>query len=471
MHAFTQVLFIAALSLINVQTVTAATIERYSDPVMGCTMLLSGEIVEGDAERLLAFFEENRGVVIYPIDVVGRGAARLCLNSNGGNFLEGIRLAQAIMGLFFIGTAVADGHVCESACAVAFMAGGYTEGGYFNITPILHPRGRLGFHAPSLNIPAGEYSEAEVLRAYGIALQAISEIVQLRLTEGAAGPRYRFPETLFFNMINTPADSMYYIDTVGQAENYGLVLFPSVLNAIDPEQAARNLCGAYYRGSGTQEPPTIRRMANDRIVFDFPSGYGEEAVGGCTVLFDRSALIERNESAVRRPIVFLNSIDDAEREYSPSRISAFAYSSFHPETPLASLPLDQEEAWQEFLARIPIEAPSAQRCWLTSTLSRITNVNDYVNLRSQPDFTAPVIRQVPRGEQVRPTRFDNVTITGAQRVYDLCVSACQSFGRNPRDRQAAEQVQLCTDDNLLWYEITDARGNRGWVSRRFLEEW
>ena len=38
-------------------------------------------------------------------------------------------------------------------------------------------------------------------------------------------------------------------------------------------------------------------------------------------------------------------------------------------------------------------------------------------------------------------------------------------------RQAAEQVQQCIDDNLLWYEITDARGNRGWVSRRFLEEW
>jgi len=31
-------------------------------------------------------------------------------------------------------------------------------------------------------------------------------------------------------------------------------------------------------------------------------------------------------------------------------------------------------------------------------------------------------------------------------------------------------VQQCISDNMVWYEITDARGNRGWVSRRFLDE-
>jgi SH3-like domain-containing protein len=38
------------------------------------------------------------------------------------------------------------------------------------------------------------------------------------------------------------------------------------------------------------------------------------------------------------------------------------------------------------------------------------------------------------------------------------------------DGSARDRAQQCIADNMLWYEITDARGNRGWVSRRFLEE-
>lgn len=110
------------------------------------------------------------------------------------------------------------------------------------------------------------------------------------------------------------------------------------------------------------------------------------------------------------------------------------------------------------------------KCWLNAPIARITNVKEYVNLRRQPDFRAPVIREVPLGEQVCPTQVDNVLITGDQRGYDACVNACQAYSRSPNDRPAEDRVQKCIDDNMLWYEIIDARGNRGWASRRFLEE-
>ena len=109
-------------------------------------------------------------------------------------------------------------------------------------------------------------------------------------------------------------------------------------------------------------------------------------------------------------------------------------------------------------------------CWLTSPTARVTNVNEYVNLRRQPDFSARVIRRVPLGEQVRPVRFDNLSVIGQERARQSCINACQAFGANPDDRSARDRVQKCIDDNMLWYEITDARGNRGWVSRKFLKE-
>lgn len=113
---------------------------------------------------------------------------------------------------------------------------------------------------------------------------------------------------------------------------------------------------------------------------------------------------------------------------------------------------------------------SLKFCWLTSPIARITNVSEYVNLRRQADFSAPVVRQVPLGEGVRAQRADNITIIGQERDRQSCINACQAFGRYADDRAARDRAQQCINDNMLWYEITDARGNRGWVSRKFLDE-
>jgi hypothetical protein len=74
------------------------------------------------------------------------------------------------------------------------------------------------------------------------------------------------------------------------------------------------------------------------------------------------------------------------------------------------------------------------------------------------------------GEQVRASRADNITVIGQERDRQSCINACQAFGRNADDRTARDRAQQCINDNMLWYEITGARGNRGWVSRKFLEE-
>ncbi len=121
------------------------------------------------------------------------------------------------------------------------------------------------------------------------------------------------------------------------------------------------------------------------------------------------------------------------------------------------------------LAAVAVEPPFLG-CWLTLSSARITNVSEYVNLRRQPDFSSSILRQVQLGERVRLQQADNITITGQERDRQSCINACQAFSRNAEDRTARNRTLQCIQDNMIWYEVNDARGNRGWISRRYLEE-
>ena len=71
---------------------------------------------------------------------------------------------------------------CLSACALVFMAGTDT-GDYFRVTNrVLHPRGKLGFHAPSLNFGNSvEVPGSGLLlnQTYASALHSIAQVVDL----------------------------------------------------------------------------------------------------------------------------------------------------------------------------------------------------------------------------------------------------------------------------------------------------
>ncbi len=77
-------------------------------------VMLTGEIVEGDAEKLKT--------IIQSANEAGRLVSGIRLNSFGGNLLEGVKLANIIR-YGKISTVVANGAKCASACFVAFAAG------------------------------------------------------------------------------------------------------------------------------------------------------------------------------------------------------------------------------------------------------------------------------------------------------------------------------------------------------------
>jgi hypothetical protein len=180
--------FIALLCLLMIQIppVEGAEIIQEKNTVMGCHFRIEGEIKRGDGERIEAFIRNFDNDVFY----IGEGARlsnrygawhykRICLNSPGGSLSETIIIAKAIYGVW--GTAVSANNTCESACSLIFMAGSFAPEDDRGIiaSRILHPRGRLGFHAPSLIIEEGNYSAGTVSRAYNVALQGIWQIYDI----------------------------------------------------------------------------------------------------------------------------------------------------------------------------------------------------------------------------------------------------------------------------------------------------
>ena len=500
----------------------AATVDRVSIPEMGCDILVSGQIGDGDVAALRSALEasdrdiaEVTGYPVLDAPMVGMrppDRRRVCFDSNGGSFLEGLRLAELLIE-FRKGAAVGAGMVCESACALAFMGGSRAVSqveGSDDTDRVLHPSGLVGFHAPALIVPGGQYDERTVAQAYGVALAALRSLSETRNTvfrgyvpgtDQATYFRYRFPESLLLEMLATPPDQMRHVQTVSEASRWdirvGPVRFPTLATPHERFAAACDNVVGYWAETtefSFETPPFLPAQRGILVNFEAQAasqlsaygGFGEAAPWGGTrgqtglrliadvgeYWHECDVEIFPPESGILDAFAPIGGVIIGSRRYF------YPFQLFDPASEISSLALPAGRSFDpgpiisslsEEVAELVVGV--VQSCWLTSPLSRVTNVNDYVNLRRQPDFSSPVIRQVPRGEQVRPTRFDNVMITGAQRVYDFCVNACQSFGRNPQDRQAAEQVQQCIDDNLLWYEITDARGNRGWVSRRFLEEW
>lgn len=182
-----------------------------------CTHLLKGEIAGGDAAKLAA--------ADPPVRI-------LCLDSPGGSMPEALKLAEFIRAMS-IGTRVPARTTCESACALAFMAGsilGDDSGGGTVTNRAIHPTARLGFHAPKLVVEEGVYSEAAVSAAYGLSLEVLSRIVDFFVRrpidrQDDISP-YLMAPSLLSVLMNTHPDQMSYVSTVDEAGRWNIGVWP-----------------------------------------------------------------------------------------------------------------------------------------------------------------------------------------------------------------------------------------------------
>ncbi|WP_424982415.1 hypothetical protein [Maritalea sp. S77] len=129
-----------------------------------------GPVIAGDAEKLINIIEQYIECDTDDLPAEGGNCGVISLNSPGGNYREGLMLANTLR-KYSIASVVQAGDYCYSACAFAFLGGsGYSTqmsvGTY--VDRMIEPAATLGFHAPyiaadSLDTLVAEFGMEEVL--------------------------------------------------------------------------------------------------------------------------------------------------------------------------------------------------------------------------------------------------------------------------------------------------------------------
>lgn len=502
------VMLLAVSSLFAIpNSVKAAEIAFFSDPDMGCDIQVSGLIETGDAEALRDLIdqsdqrialEENRFVGEPLIGSRPPTGQRVCFDSPGGSFVEGLNIAKVLIE-YRKGSAVAAGMVCESACALAFMGGSLAQAhveGSDNTDRVLHPKGLLGFHAPTLTVPGGQYNEAEVEAAYRIALSALEALLKTRSTvnrsfvggtDQTASFRYQFSDSLLLEMLGTASNQMRYVNTIGEASRWDIRIAPVRLpHDVDHYKIFSAACD------------NMLNYWSESTVFFFEKPPFLDAQDGMFGFEVEAATAVDNWSGAIQPLIRLIAVmgpystrcdievfETSNSFFDPlgmvthnEREFFYPFQTFEPNTEIRSL-APQSQSLSDlntFRIRLYEEVENVANgmlasCWLTKNEAQISNVDQFVNLRSRPTLTASVVREVPLGESVLISDIAGLTGVGAQSRRDACGRACNDFQQNSNDTDAKDIALQCINENVLWTEITDARGNRGWVSRKFLQDF
>ncbi len=209
-------------ALLFAQAVKAAELEYlgvkdnvyspYSPSIATHVLSLRGEISRGDTEKLKKLVASlSQKNVFCEVET----PAVIQLNSPGGHFSEGLRLAA-----FFreagIGTFVGNGDRCLSACAVAFLGGTrhLCADGDSQTYRRLETKAQLGFHAPRLAVPDVNVTKRMMEAAYNVAVRQIATLIDEAKKSGVRS-------SLIVEMLKVGADEFYYIDTVAKAGRWG----------------------------------------------------------------------------------------------------------------------------------------------------------------------------------------------------------------------------------------------------------
>lgn len=450
--------FVIALIVLG-SSATAATIQEVSGSQIGCTLKVSGILEDGDAERVASY--------------VGEGwqyKGRICFDSPGGSWMEGLELARAIRRT---STGVDDGDLCESACFLAFMAGTFhrTEDRTPVADRVMHPGARVGYHAPSLPIRGGRYDARIVSEAYNLALTTVAELIQLRnerqISRAVYGELYEFRDELIEDMMRTPPDTMRHVETVGDATFFNIQIHPVELPANLTYRHAAQACKA------------LGRISQD---FDMTEDYGAPNLTIAEYISSFSAFFNKGESASRCEITYYLS-DSAAPLHNPDwtigrafvkdwwidpndfEVAAFLHYPF--EMSIEALRVPASFSYSDDTRRLRNMATpelNFSSCYsmfgLIGQKSRIIRVKEWVNLRASPGV----------GSQItgRAEVFEEVSIPGEGFVTTSadCQAACNN---RLSDDGAPEKITECIRNHQIWVPIRTASESEGYISRMFLE--
>lgn len=193
---------------------------RFSPEANDCQIKLDGNIERGDLTKLKTKLPDG----LWP----ARAGPTMCLNSPGGDFIEGLQLAQFVSG--GIATDIQAGSSCESACGWIFMAGtaSNTDGSEWSRT--MDARATLSFHGPfidpsslaGINEQIGSGPKA-IIQAYNQAVsQLASGLLNLAQQRASITAEVLVPPTLLAEALTKVGDQKLLVNTTGSAIRWSI---------------------------------------------------------------------------------------------------------------------------------------------------------------------------------------------------------------------------------------------------------
>lgn len=226
-----------------------------------------GEVVVGDLERIAVAVSQHVDCDPEALPDTGGNCAVITLNSEGGNYAEGLRIAHFLRERA-IASWVEAGSSCHSACAFAFLGGsGHSSaqsiGAYIDRT--IEPGATLGFYAPHVTAD----SLGELIAQYGVdevpggnrdaIAPMIQELVGWNVDDGVLS-----------RITSMGADEAY---TAATAQDLYLLRTalpdaPRRLWAPDPAEALRNACMRLLAHHEDVRPYEVRDRLSGEIAYD-----------------------------------------------------------------------------------------------------------------------------------------------------------------------------------------------------------
>ena len=413
----------------------------------GCQIYIKGIIEDGDFKKIKSFYDQ--GITYDPSGgEVGASGPLICLSSPGGSLVEAIKIATLIKDRS--STIVLPNARCESACSIIFMAGSLNG----IVSRSIYSSSKLGFHAPELKLEGSNYSAQNVSKAYDLAIMTTSEIVKLQV----------MPIHALEMFTSTPHSSMRYIETVDDLLKAEISLLQKrdptssifskfqELPALSAEQLIANICEHSYRmqnNSFTEfagyEGISVTESEIKGTVFI--RGDHEDFTFPCKVSISASS------SYCGSKICLHGSNVNSEYTSNPQFENVLPF--WDGQTKLSDMDGQTMSNSQYVDLVTKYRKKSTFSCAISNRSAKITNVQNFTNLRRQAGLNGQVTGKVPLGASV------SVVNPGQFLRYDRCAAVCNGANQNA--------IKQCIDNNDVWIEV-QYNGRRGFLSRKFLEE-
>jgi len=398
-----------------------------------------------------------------------------------------------------IGTRIEEDQSCLAECAIVFMMGtrffeeGIGDG--HNANRRMHVTSQLGFQRPEFKVPAGSTLDAgAVEETVDKTVQSILDLLVLANHGSKSG--VMMPQDLIVNMFKHQGHDLYFVETTGQSSRWDIELdgFEPPL-MMDP-QAAHTACSnlgiwqkRYETDAGHYSKEDVRLVdqPDGGAVFQVHGAFQSDAAHECLIQLSSypSGDVELNAcgNLGRENLLIANKGCGSSFEeltyLSPDQLEySYDYDARALLPPATSLTTANAKAREieararEFLASQALGHDNVQQhrnCGALEGLVQVSNVKNFVNMRSGTSFNAAVVAEVPLGAKLRPADSDIYRTSDEQQADDRCAHLCSGAQKNALANAEVDELEQCFQSNYFWYKLHTSQGQIGFVSAKYIE--